>query len=83
MCKSLVKSRFISPNNTRAKYTEQSAANVPLRSPGTQGAPGRKQQRDENKWAWVVNVSPAAAAVWDERACEVAGEAARNAREVL
>jgi len=32
------------PIDTQAKCTEQSAANVPLRSTGTQGAPCRKQQ---------------------------------------
>ena len=34
---------------------------------------------DGNEWAWVVNVAPAAAAaaVWAERTCEVAGDAAK------
>jgi len=36
--------KIYSPNDTQAKYTEQSAANLPLRSTGTQGAPCRKQQ---------------------------------------
>jgi len=27
-------------------------------------------KRDGNKWAWVVNAAPTAAAVWDERTCE-------------
>jgi len=27
------------------------------------------------EWAWVVNVSLAVAAVWDECTCEVAGDA--------
>ena len=40
-------------------------------------------KRDGNEWAWVVNVAPTAAAVWDERTCEVAGDAAQNARAVL
>jgi len=40
-------------------------------------------KRDGNEWAWVVNVAPTAAAVWDERTCEVAGDAAQNAREML
>ena len=36
------------------------------------------------EWAWVVNAVPTAAAdVWDERTCEVAGDAAQNARAVL
>ena len=35
---------FISPNDTQAKYTEQSATNVPLWSTGTRCAPCRKQQ---------------------------------------
>ena len=30
------------------------------------------------KWAWVVNVAPTAAAVWAERTCEVAGDAAQS-----
>ena len=34
-------------------------------------------KRDENEWAWVVKVAPAAAAVWAERTCEVAGDAAQ------
>ena len=34
-------------------------------------------KRDGNEWAWVVNVAPKAAAVWAERTCEVAGDAAR------
>jgi len=37
-------------------------------------------KRDGNEWAWVVSVSPAAAALWDERTCEVAGDAEQNAR---
>ena len=32
------------PFDTQAKYTEQSATNVPLRSTGTQGAPCHKRQ---------------------------------------
>ena len=45
-------------------------------------------KRDGNEWAWVVsvqtvNAAPTAAAVWDERTCEVAGGAAQNARAVL
>ena len=40
-------------------------------------------KRGGNEWAWVVNVAPKAAAVWAERTCEVAGDAAPNARAVL
>jgi len=40
-------------------------------------------KRDGNEWAWVMNVAPTAAAVWDERTCEVTGDAAQNARAVL
>jgi len=36
--------KIYSPNDTQAKYTEQSATNAPLRSARTQGAPCRKQQ---------------------------------------
>jgi len=32
--------------------------------------------RDGNKWAWVVDVAPTAAAVWAARTCEGAGDAA-------
>ena len=39
-------------------------------------------KRDGDEWARVVNVSPTAAAVWAERTCEVAGDAAQNARAV-
>ena len=35
-------------------------------------------KRDGDEWAWVVNVAPTAAAVWDERTCEVAGGAAKK-----
>jgi len=41
------------------------------------------RKRDENEGARVVNVAPTAAAVWNERTCEVAGDAAQNARAVL
>jgi len=40
-------------------------------------------KRDGDELAWVVNVSPTAAAVWAERACEVAGNAAQNAGAFL
>ena len=40
-----------------------------------------KQGGDE--WTWVVNAAPAVAAVWAERTCEVAGDAAQNTRTVL
>ena len=40
-------------------------------------------KRDGNEWAWVVNAAPTAAAVWDERTCEVAGGAVQKARAVL
>ena len=40
-------------------------------------------KRDGNEWAWVVNVSPTAAAVRAERTCEVAADAAKNPRAVL
>ena len=40
-------------------------------------------KRDGNEWTWVVNAAQTAAAVWDERTCEVAGNAAKNARAVL
>ena len=38
-------------------------------------------KRDGDEWAWVVNAAPTAAAVWAERTCEVAGDAAQNAHE--
>jgi len=40
-------------------------------------------KRDGNEWAWAVSVALTAAAVWYERTCEVAGDAAQNARAVL
>jgi len=40
-------------------------------------------KRDGNEWAWVVNAASTAAAVWAEGTCEVADDAARNARAVL
>ena len=40
--------RFISQNDTQAKCIDQSAANVPLGSTGTQGAPCRKQQAEQD-----------------------------------
>ena len=36
--------KIYSPNDTQAKYTEQIATNLPLRSTSTQGEPCRKQQ---------------------------------------
>jgi len=36
------------------------------------------RKRDGDEWAWVVNVAPTAAAVWAERTCEVADNAAQN-----
>ena len=39
-------------------------------------AASSKRNRIES--AWVVNVAPTAAAVWDERTCEVAGDAAKK-----
>ena len=32
-------------------------------------------KRNGDEWAWVVNAALTAAAVWAERACEVAGDA--------
>jgi len=43
-------------------------------------------KRYGNKWAWVVVVGafdPTAVAVWAERTCKVAVNAAQNAREVI
>jgi len=73
---------FISPN-TAAKFKD-----APLRVSGCAfhaGQPALKvrlaasSKRDGNEWAWVMNVAPTAAAVWDELKCEVAGNAAQNA----
>ena len=36
------------------------------------------RKRDGNGHAWVVNAARLAAAVWDERTCEVAGEGLRS-----
>ena len=40
-------------------------------------------KRVGNEWAWVVNAAPTAAAVWAERTCEAAVDAAQYARAVL
>jgi len=40
-------------------------------------------KRDGDEWAWVVNASPTAAAVWAESTCEVVGDASQNAFAVL
>jgi len=59
-------SRDLLPNDTQAKYSEQSATNVPLLS----GQPALKvrltasSQQDGNEWAWVVSTAPTAATVW-------------------
>ena len=34
-------------------------------------------KRDGDEWTWILNAAPAASAVWDERTCEVAGDAAQ------
>ena len=65
--------KIYSPNDTQAKYKEQSATNVPQPALKVRLAASSKRNGDE--WAWVVNVAPTAAAVWDERTCEVAGDA--------
>ena len=41
-----------------------------------------RSKRDGNEWAWVVNASPVAAAVWAGRTYEVANYAAQNSRAV-
>jgi len=55
---------FISPNDTQAKYTEQRATNVPLRSTAYKTCLAASSKRDGNEWAWVVS---AALAVASER----------------
>ena len=40
-------------------------------------------KRGGNELAWAVNAAPTAAALWAERTCEVANDAAQNARAVL
>jgi len=49
---------------------------VPLRQPALKVRLAASSKRDENEWAWVVNVAPTATAVWAERTCEVAVNAA-------
>ena len=84
VCPAQVKSRFISPNDTQATYTEQSATLMCLF-----GQPALKvrlaaSKRDGNEWTWAVNIAPTAAAVWDERTCEVAGDkSSQNSRALL
>ena len=81
------------PRNSKSRFTPQMT-----RKPNTQnraqlmclsGQPALKvrlvssSKRDANKWALVVNAASTDAAVWAERTCEVAGNAAQNARAVL
>ena len=40
-------------------------------------------KRDGNEWAWIVNVAPTAAAVWDEHTRARFRVTLRNARAVL
>jgi len=74
--------KIYSPNDTQAKYKEQSATNVPLRSTGTHGAPSKFQAGRES-----MGVSRerclTVAAFWAECTCEVAVDAAQDARAVL
>jgi len=78
------KSQDPSPQMTRMPNTQ---SRVPLMRLSDQPAPqvrlAASSKRDGNEWAWVVNAAPTAAAVWAERKCEVAGNAAKNARAVF
>jgi len=78
-----VKSRF-TPQMTR-KPNAQNRAPLMCHSgqPALKVRLATSSKLDGNEWAWVVNVAPTAAAVWDERTCDVAGDAAQNARAVL
>jgi len=40
-------------------------------------------KRNGNEWAWVVSAAPTAVAVWAQRTCKVAGDAAQNNRAVM
>jgi len=55
-----------SPNDTQARYTEQSATNVQCASPVNRHSrralpQAASSKRDRNDWAWVVNAAPTAA----------------------
>ena len=80
---SQVKSRF-TPQMTRKPNTQNRAPLMCLSGqPALKVRLAASSKRDGNEWAWVVNAASAAAAVWTERRCEVAGDAAQNARAVL
>jgi len=76
------KSRFIFPNDTQAKYTGAPLTRL-SGQPALMVRLAASSKRGGNEWAWVVNIASTAAAVWDERTCEVAGGAAQNARAVI
>jgi len=61
------------PQMTRKPNTQNRAPLMHLSSqPALKVRLAASSKRDENEWMWVVNVAPAAAAVWAERTCEVA-----------
>ena len=75
---SQVKSRF-TPQMTRKPNTQNTSPLMCLSGqPGLKVRLAASSKRDGNEWAWVVSVAPTAAAVWAERACEVACDAAQN-----
>jgi len=77
-------SQDLSPQMTRKPKTHNREPLICLSGqPALQVRLVLSSKRDGNEWAWVVNAAPTAAAVWDERTCEVAGDAAQNSRAVL
>jgi len=73
----VIKSRFTPPNDTTQAKTQNRAPLMRLSGqPALQVRLAASSKRDGNEWAWVVNVAPTAAAVWAERTCKVAGDAA-------
>ena len=81
--KEQVKSRY-TPQTIRRKPSTQNRASLMCLSgqPALKVRLAASSKRNGNELAWVVNAAPTAAAVWGERTCEVAGDAAQNARAV-
>ena len=78
-----VKIKFISLNDTQASNIKQSATICLSGQPVLKAHFNASSMRDRAEWAWVVSVVSTAAAVWTERMCEIAGDAAQNACAVF
>ena len=60
-----VKSRFMSPNDTQTNTQNRAPLMCLAGQPALMIRFVASSKRDGNEWAWVVNVAPAAAVVWD------------------